>query len=164
MKKINKEYYEIVKDILESDEFKKRKDYPHHGSITVYEHCLKVSYLAYSISKFFKSFDKKSVAIGALLHDFYDKPWQNVTPKKSFFKKHGFVHANQALRNSEKLYPEHLNAKVKDIIKKHMFPLNITPPKYKESWLVTLCDKLVSLEVLKKPAFFQALIIGIRKL
>lgn len=161
---MKKEYYEIVKDILESQEFKRRKKYPHHGNITVYEHSLKVSILAYNIAKRFKTIDKKSVAIGALLHDFYDKPWQNSEPKKPFLKKHGFVHAKEALKNSEKLYSQYLNDKVKDIIEKHMFPLNVTPPKYKESWLVTMCDKLVSLEVLKKPAFFLALIIGIRKL
>lgn len=164
MKKINKEYYEIVKDILESDEFQKRKTYPHHGNITVYEHSIRVSYLAYKVSKYFKSVDTRCVAIGALLHDFYDEPWQGKLPKKPFFKKHGFVHAKQALINSEKLYPSHLNDKIKDIIKKHMFPLNITPPKYKESWIVTICDKMISLEVLKKPAFFLALIIGIKKL
>ena len=32
-----------------------------------------------------------------------------------------------------------------------MFPLNITPPKYRESWLVSAADKYTSLDVLKKP-------------
>ena len=45
------DYYEIVKDILENNEFKKRKEYAHHGSISVYEHSLKVSILAYKLSK-----------------------------------------------------------------------------------------------------------------
>ena len=72
---MNKDY-EIVKDILENDEFKKRKNYAHHGSISVYDHSLKVSMLAYELSKKIKGADSKSVAIGALLHDFYDKPWQ----------------------------------------------------------------------------------------
>ena len=38
-----------------------------------------------------------------------------------------------------------------DIIIKHMFPLNIKPPKYIEGWIVTLVDKLVSLEIFKTP-------------
>ena len=43
------DYYEIVKNILDNEEFKKRKTYAHHGSITVYEHSIKVSLLAYKI-------------------------------------------------------------------------------------------------------------------
>ena len=33
-----------------------------------------------------------------------------------------------------------------DVIQKHMFPLNLKPPKYKESALVCLADKLSALE------------------
>ena len=40
-----------------------------------------------------------------------------------------------------------MNKKVENIILRHMFPLNIVPPKYLESWLITLTDKYVSLEV-----------------
>lgn len=54
------------------------------------------------------------------------------------------MHANQALNNSKKLFPEFINKKTIDIISKHMFPLNITPPKYIESWIVTISDKMVS--------------------
>lgn len=38
--------------------------------------------------------------------------------------------------------------KISDIIVKHMFPLNIRPPKYAESWIITCVDKIVSLEIL----------------
>ena len=48
---INDDYYLIVKDILNSDEFIKRKNYRHHGDISVYEHSLKVSRLSYEIAK-----------------------------------------------------------------------------------------------------------------
>ena len=76
VKRMSDEYYKIVKEILENDEFKKRKNYAHHGSISVYDHSLKVSMLAYELSKKIKVADSKSVAIGGLLHDFYDRPWQ----------------------------------------------------------------------------------------
>lgn len=161
---MKKDYYEIIKDILESEEFQKRKTYAHHGSISVYEHSLKVSMLAYKLSKLFKVVDSKSIAIGALLHDFYSTPWQSKPNEKNFFKKHGFTHANEAYLNTAKYFPEVVNDKVKDIIIKHMFPLNVSLPKYKESWIVTLSDKLVSLEVVKKPLFFIALFFGIKKL
>ena len=44
------EYYKIVRNILNSDEFQKRKDFKHHGDISVYQHSLEVSFLAYEIS------------------------------------------------------------------------------------------------------------------
>lgn len=158
---MNKEYYEIVKEILESDEFKKRKEYNHHGKITVYDHSLSVSMKAYNYAKKRKKYDAKSVAIGGLLHDFYYKPWQENIEKKPFFKKHGFVHAKEALENSKQKYPHLMNKKIENIIERHMFPLNKVPPKYKEAWLVTVVDKIVSLEVIFQPIFFIKLF-GIR--
>ena len=43
------------------------------------------------------------------------------------------------------------NLNPEDIIGKHMFPLNITPPKYIESWIVTISDKIISLSILAHP-------------
>ena len=55
---------------------------------------------------------------------------------------HGFFHPGVALRNASmdvELTPiEH------DIIKKHMFPLTLVPPKYLESWIVCWIDKKCS--------------------
>ena len=34
--------------------------------------------------------------------------------------------------------------RLQDIIKKHMWPLTVIPPSYKESWVVTVADKYVS--------------------
>ena len=150
---INDDYYLIVKDILNSDEFIKRKKYRHHGDISVYEHSLKVSKLSYKIAKKInlslkrQVFNEYDMAIGALLHDFYYKPYTEDHTKKPFFKQHGFVHAREARDNSRKFFPQYMNKRVENIILRHMFPLNIVPPKYLESWLITLTDKYVSLEV-----------------
>lgn len=148
--KQNKEYYRIVKYIIEHPEFIKRKDYKHHENESVYEHSVKVSILSYKIAKFLH-LDKESTAIGGLLHDFYYKPWQTNIGKKKFLKQHGFVHAKEALDNSSIYFNNFLNNKTEDIIARHMFPLNIKPPKYAESWIVTLVDKLVSLNILAHP-------------
>lgn len=144
------DYYNTVKAILEHPEFLKRKEYKHHGNISVYNHCLAVSYSAYRVCRFF-GLDKESAAIGGLLHDFYYKPWQENHEKKKFLKKHGFVHAREALENSKIYFPTLINDKVANIIKRHMFPLNIVPPRYRESWVITMVDKYVSLEVFKEP-------------
>lgn len=150
LKGTEKEYYEIVKDIIESKEFIKRKQFKHHGQETVYEHSLKVSIMSYKISKVL-GVDYKSAAIGGLLHDFYYNPWQEDHEKKKFFQQHGFIHARQALDNSKKHYSKYMNKKIENIILRHMFPLNIIPPRYVESWVITSVDKYVSLNVFNNP-------------
>ncbi len=147
----DKEYLQYVKEILDSKEFQKRKNFEHHENESVYEHSLKVSYSSYLYAKK-HNLNKRDISIGGLLHDFYYKPWKESTEKKPLFKKHGFVHAKEALENSKKYFPDLMNDRVEDIILKHMFPLNIKAPKYKESWVVTMMDKKHSLNVLAHPS------------
>ena len=108
---INDDYYLIAKDILNSEEFIKRKKYRHHGDISVYEHSLKVSKLSYDIARkinlSFKKqiFNEYDMAIGALLHDFYYKPYTEealVTSKiwKLFDKFYYDPCQNNILQNS----------------------------------------------------------------
>lgn len=150
----NEEYLNIVKEILDNAEFQKRKDYKHHEKRSVYAHSLMVSFKAYTVAKKIK-IDYRAVAIGGLLHDFYYEDWQKNNHKKKFFKKHGFVHAKEALDNSKKIFPLLMNKKIENIILRHMFPLNIIPPKYKEAWLVSIIDKKVSMEIFKTPRQFK---------
>lgn len=155
------EYYDIVYDILKNEEFQKRKHYKHHGNISVYDHSIRVSKLAYIIAKKLNK-DYKSAAIGGLLHDFYYKPWQENKVKCRLFEKHGFVHAQQARDNSYEYFIELMNDKIDNIILRHMFPLNKIPPKYVEGWIVTMVDKYISLEVFKDIKKLPMLL-GIRK-
>jgi uncharacterized protein len=147
----DKEFLSFVKEILDSKEFQKRKKYDHHENESVYEHSMKVAYSSYLYAKKHK-LNTKDISIGGLLHDFYYKPWKENTKKVPFFKKHGFVHAKEAYDNACKHFPNLMNDRIKDIITKHMFPLNIKFPKYRESWIVSLMDKKHSFEVLKHPS------------
>ena len=143
----DEEYLKIVAPILSSLEFQKRKNWIHHENCSLYEHCLVVSYLSYRICKK-RKWNYKDAAIGGLLHDFYLRPWQNrVHEKVPFFKQHGFVHAHEAMENAYKFFPELMNDRIANIIERHMFPLNIIPPKYKEGWVVTYADKRLSMDV-----------------
>lgn len=154
---MKKEHLDTMRIILENEEFLKRKNYCHHGKISVYDHSVKVAYMAYKIARNFKNIDINSVLIGGLLHDFYFRDWQSYKEKRPFLKKHGFVHAQEALENAEIYFPELLNDKVRNIILRHMFPLNKVPPKYKEAWIVSIADKIVSLETILQPQFFLKL-------
>ena len=150
------EYYSIINEILKNEEFQKRKNFMHHGNLSVYDHSLAVSKLSYTLAKRLKK-DYKSAAIGGLLHDFYVNPWKEIKEKQKLLKKHGFTHALNAKNNAKLYFPNLLNKKVENIIERHMFPLNVIPPKYIESWIVTFVDKYVSMvEInvdIKTPAF-----------
>ena len=143
----DEEYLSIVGPIIKSSELLKRKCWVHHENVSLYEHLIIVSYMSYKICKK-RGWNFKDAAIGGLLHDFYYRPWQeHLDEKKPFFKQHGFVHASEALENSKKYFPEYMNDRVCNIILRHMFPLNITPPKYREGWVVTYVDKKVSMDI-----------------
>lgn len=147
--KFDYEYLIIVNEILNNDEFKKRIEYNHHETRSVFTHSLIVSLKSYKIAKILR-LDYRSAAIGGLLHDFYYEDWHK-TNKKGFKNQHGFVHSREALENSIKTFPGYIDEKIGDIILKHMFPLNIRPPRYIEGWIITIVDKVVSMEVLSSP-------------
>ena len=139
---IDKTYYKCIEDLISNELVLSMKEYIQHGKTTTLDHCIAVSYNAYKLAKVL-NLDFKSVARGALLHDFYLYDWHNLPKEKHFFKQHGFVHAKVAKENALKYFE--LNEVEVDIIEKHMWPLNITKmPMYRESVLVTLVDKYVS--------------------
>ncbi len=145
------EFLKIVEPILNSEEFLKRKTFKHHGKTSLYEHSFAVSYYSYMFAKklHLKRKTVKNVAIAGLLHDFYYQDWTTIKENRPLFKKHGFVHAKEAKENSIKHFPKYMNKRIINAIERHMFPINITPPKYIEGWIVTLMDKYVSIDSIK---------------
>ncbi|NLB37473.1 MAG: HD family phosphohydrolase, partial [Clostridiales bacterium] len=53
---------------------------------------------------------------------------------------HGYRHPGFAVRNAQRLYGP-LSMMAENIIKRHMWPLTPTPPKYKEAFIVSFVDK-----------------------
>ncbi len=138
MVKKNKNAFNIiVEDILALDKFNQLSKELHHG-ITRYDHSFRVAKWTYKICKAFKIKNTNAITRAALLHDFYvDK---DLASEKSY-EKLG-EHPNVALINSLKYFK--LDDIQQDIIKSHMFPCTKVIPKYKESWLVSGIDKVVS--------------------
>lgn len=147
-KRVENEFFEIIKDIYEHEEVLKLKEHYHHNS-SIYEHVMDVSYFSYRVCKSLK-LDYQSAARGALLHDFFLYDWRNHdVPDLPEDKYHGIEHPKIALANAKKHF--NLNDIEKDIIIKHMWPLTIVPPKYKESFIVSFADKyLASREFVSK--------------
>lgn len=134
------EYRLIIDEILSNDEFKLLSRFFHHDS-SILTHAKKVAYASYKISKYL-GFDYISTTRGALLHDFFLYDWRKNEGRPYEGGMHGFKHPKHALMNAEKHFK--LNDIEKDIILKHMWPLTIVPPKYKESILVSFIDKYIS--------------------
>lgn len=135
---IQKKISDYGKDILFSGNMKKTKKFIHHGNVSCYAHCISVACVSICLIHLFHiKCNEKSVVRGALLHDYYLYDWH--IPDKSH-RLHGFSHASTALRNSMRDFK--INKLEADIIGKHMFPLNIRPPKYRESIIVCLADKI----------------------
>ena len=156
------DWYDIVKDILLNDEFQKRKYFRHHKG-RLWDHLTEVSYYSYLMAKAHHA-DERVCAIAGLLHDFYPKAYKyskeldeidheyvtDVKKKQPIWKMHGFTHAEAAAINAKIHFRKLIDDKTYSIIKTHMFPLNIKPPKYKEGWIVTYIDKKLSIALINK--------------
>ena len=140
-------FNEIISEIASRVEVMEMKKYIQHGEMTTYDHCLLVARRSFFLARKLRlRVDERSLIRGAMLHDFYLYDWHVRDDGRKRF--HGFHHAKTALFNAQKLYD--LSAIEKDIIMKHMWPMNIRFPKYRESYLVTLSDKICSvMEILK---------------
>lgn len=129
-------------DILTSSNMQKEKKFMQHGKVSVYRHSVKVAVLSLFLAELFRlKVNKDAMMRGALLHDYFLYDWHE---KDDSHRWHGFSHAETALKNARKDFQ--LGEIETDVIQKHMFPLNLKPPKYKESALVCLADKLSALE------------------
>lgn len=129
-------YMNIVGNILDNEEFNQIKRIEHHGT-TRFEHSVRVSYYSYKVSKLLH-LDYVETARAGLLHDFFISD-EDRNAKDRFVST--FVHPKEAVDNSMRVFG--INEKEKDIIKSHMFPINISLPKYAESWIVSMVDKVV---------------------
>ena len=126
--------------ILNDPRFQKLRSFEHHGPAnTVYDHSLAVTRAAYRIACALHLSEEETASVvrAALLHDFFMYNWNDPASMRPL---HGFTHAREALCNAQKQFE--LNEIERDVIKKHMFPLNIALPRYRETALVSAADKI----------------------
>ncbi len=158
---INKEqlnsYNSCVSDLIETKIVQSMDKYIQHGDITCLDHCINVSLKSYKVCKFL-NLDYKSAARGALLHDFFLYDWHI---RGSHVGLHGFRHSKISLQNAEKHF--NLNSKEKNIILTHMWPLTLKPPKFKESFVVSLIDKICSSKEIASHIYKKSIIIPFKR-
>ena len=135
MNDIKNEFKYCIKDLAQHEMIRSLDGFTHHRNFTRLQHCLHVSYLSYLICRKM-NLDCQSAARGGLLHDFYFYDSHEVKPDRG---NHYFCHPSIALENAAQLFT--LNEVEKDIILKHMWPVTISPPKYRESYVVMMMDK-----------------------
>lgn len=135
------EFETIIEDLVSNDTVQLMKNYKQHYNTSCFEHCKNVAYYSYLICKKY-NLDYKAVARAGMLHDLFLYDWR----KRENGRKglHAFTHPKTALENAQKLFS--LNKKEQDIILKHMWPVTIALPKYKESFIITLVDKYCAIQ------------------
>lgn len=134
--KISKEYQECVSGILNHSLVQEMDNHFQHCQTSRLQHSINVSYYAYRMCRLF-GWDYKSAARAGLMHDLYFYSW---TDDKSERGNHLAKHPLLAFENAKKV--TEINAIEEDAIVKHMWPCTIVPPKYKESYAVTIADKV----------------------
>ena len=147
--KEERDFRRIVEPFDKNPKVQEMKKYIQHGRITTYEHCMDVAKKAFYFNRrlHLKAREREMV-VAAFLHDFYLYDWHNKDGGSHDW--HGFIHADRAADNARRIF--HIGHLEQDIIRCHMWPLNITRiPKNRESLIVTLTDKLVSF----KETFFK---------
>ena len=160
-------WYKIVRKILHSNEFQKRRLFKHHEFESVWHHSIIVSFESYKYA-LKRGFNAHDCAIAGLLHDFYTRVWQdgievatledkyrdrfiNVR-KTKLVEKHAFTHPVEALDNARLYFKKYLNKDIENAIVTHMFPLSLLNkvklPNNTTSFIITYIDKKVSMNVI----------------
>jgi len=136
-------FYALVQDIAENPVYEGLKKYHHHQH-NIYDHSIRVSYISYRAGLFLSNYIKINISDltrGAMLHDFFLYDWRKEKPASG--KLHAFEHPKEALSNSITNFSP-ISKMEKDIILKHMWPLNVIPPRYIETLIVATVDKYVA--------------------
>lgn len=130
------EFEAIIRDLLEDPDVISMKDLPQHSkTANTLDHSLYVAYLSFLFCRRF-NLDYVAAARGGLLHDFALRNWDT----EDYGVKRLWHHPHFALQNAEERYA--LSDKEKDIIVKHMWPLTRPLPRHRESFVVSMADKL----------------------
>lgn len=139
-----RDFYDCVKDLINTEEVQRMRSIHHHPGISCYHHSVFVAYVTFRLARKW-GMDYVSVTQAALLHDLY---LYDPKDRSQYYGNQIFAHPEAALRNAWVLCGS-LSPQQEDAIRTHMWPLAKQMPHCKEAALVNFADKFcASLEVL----------------
>ncbi len=130
------DYLEAAGEIYSCPQVQGLQQYEQHFKINRLQHIRSVAYLSFVISRKL-GLDYVNAARGATMHDLFYYDWRE---NDWSHRPHGYRHPGFALKNAYELRGS-LTKKEADIIKHHMWPLTVIPPRCREGFIVSLCDK-----------------------
>ena len=147
------EFLACLGSILSDPEVQRLSDFHQHTEATTrYDHCMLVAYLSFLMCRRM-GLDYHAAARGGMLHDLYHESWPG---SEDGALSRWRTHPAAALENARVFG---LNPMEEDIILKHMFPVTLALPRYKESYVVSLADKIAA--VMEKTHLVRPL--GVRR-
>lgn len=129
------EFHECIADLVNNEKVQEMDNFHQHFNTSRLQHSLNVSYYSFLLCKAFK-LDYRSAARAGLLHDLFLYDWRVSKQEEG---NHAKAHPIVALRNAKEV--AELNLIEEDAILRHMWPVTLKAPKYKESYMVTIADK-----------------------
>ena len=134
----HEQLYAILQQYDENPQVQRMREFIQHGDVTTYQHCKNVVRVSFWLNRrLHLHADETSLAVGALLHDFYLYDWHNKGTfhgLRRLFEMHGFSHPGCACINAERVFG--ITKKEQSIISSHMWPLT-----FREAIIVCLADK-----------------------
>lgn len=126
------QFNKIVEDILNDPDVQALSELTQHHSISRLDHSVYVAYLSFLWCRRM-GYDHVAAARAGLLHDFhFGKDEEGI--------KRLWRHPHKALQNANDKYE--LSEVEQDIIVKHMWPLSRKMPSHKETYVVSMTDKI----------------------
>ena len=129
-----KEFNEILDEVIDHQKVQELKNYPQHFNTSRFQHSLNVAYYTFLICEKF-NWNTKEATKAAMLHDLFLYDYRDV----KYDEWHPAAHPKNALVNSMQVTD--ITPLMEDAIVKHMWPMTLKFPAYKESWVITSMDK-----------------------
>jgi uncharacterized protein len=145
-------------DILDSPKYHFSDKNMQHGNVSVMEHSISVACVCVRLAKLTNlKHDYSALVRGSLLHDYFNYDWHD----KDHGRLHGYRHADKALTNAADDFS--INPIEANMIARHMFPLNIRPPRYREGILLCIADKACAIKETFSRPFYDDIIKELKK-
>lgn len=131
-------FLELVGELINTDEVQSLKEFEQHLEIDRLQHVLGVSYLTYKICRNL-GWNYEEATRAAVMHDLVYYDWRDGVTG-AWHKGHGYKHPKYAAMNARELCSD-LTEREENMIRCHMWPFTVVPPKFKEGYIVLFSDK-----------------------